>query len=247
MRDLGDMIQRVRKKIGDYADTMVADPHIETALQVAADQVWEEMLEHAQAMRVLLRYSASDYAGATSLVADQEEYELPDDCLRLREVELKTADTDRVWTSLPRARPENGDTAYNRSGNTAQFAGGIATARGLAWCDEAAPGHIRIWPALTSVNGEKIRFRYAAKPAWPQNYGNTLNDPDGDGTKEHNLPDRVTEAIEWGAALELATDKIGASLNYEFAYNTYYRVLRSITGAANATRPVREYTPRVQS
>lgn len=246
MRDLGDMIQRVRKKIGDYADTMVPDPHIETAMQVAADQVWEFFLEDTQAMRVLLQYSASDYAGATSLVADKEEYQLPDDCLRLREVEFKSSSNDQVWVSLMRSQPDNDLAAYQRVGNFAQFGRYRGGNKGLCWCDEASPGYIRIWPALASVNGEKIRFRYVAKPTWPDSYGNTLNDPDGDGTKEHNLPDRVTEAIEWGAALELATDKIGASLNYEFAQKSYYQILRSVTGAANATRPVRQYTPRVQ-
>lgn len=240
MRDLGDMIQRVRKKIGDYADTTVADPHIETALAIAADQVWEHILEHTDAMHILLRFSAADYTEATPLVAEQEEYALPDDCLRLREVQLKANDQASSWTPL--TRKDEPAEAVPQSGSNALFGvGGGYAGRGLCWSDQAQPGHIRIWPALQTTSGERIRFRYAAKPAWPENYGCTFNDPDGDGTKEHNLPDRITEAMEWGAALELATDKIGAGLNYEFAHKSYYQILRSVTGAANVTKPVRRY------
>lgn len=243
MRDLGDMIQRVRKKIGDYADTMVADPAIETAMDVAADAVWEGILGHTQAMHILLRFSADDYDTATPLVAEQEDYALPDDCLRLREVQFMSGSQGSNWRTLTRKEKS---AVIQRSGNDVLFGSDTEHHGPMYWDDATQPGYIRIWPALKTTSGERIRFRYAAKPAWPEDYGCTFNDPDGDGVKEHNLPDRVAEAIEWGAALELASDKVGASLNYELALNSYHRAMRSLVNTARETKPVRQYIKRVQ-
>lgn len=245
MRDLGDMIQRVRQKIGDYAGAIAPEPHIETAMQTAADEVWNAFLDHSQALHVLMRYDAADYSEATPLVAEQEEYELPGDCLRLREVQLMPNDQADAWTPLTR-KDEPAEAAPRSGSNTLFGVGGGYAGRGLCWSDRAQPGFIRIWPALKSTSGERIRFRYAAKPAWPTDYGCTLNDPNGDGTKEHNLPERVTEVVEWGTVLELATDQLGLNISYEAAYTSYHRALRSMIQTSRVTKPTRQYIKRVQ-
>lgn len=240
MRDLGDMIQRVRKKIGDYADTMVADPHIETAMQVAADQLWDHLMEDAEGKETLRVYSEPVY-----LFAEVEEYELPENCLWLRSVEYRSRPAERSWTALTRKAAPEGPLVRNGTNELFAVDGG-AGGPSLFWCDDAPQGYIRIWPALKSVNGEQIRFVYYRKPTFPQHYGATFNNPDEYGEAEMHLPDRITEAIEWGAALELATDKIGAGIDYEFAQKTYYQTIRSIVRGAHTTKPVRRYIPRVR-
>jgi len=244
MRDLGDMIQRVRRKTGDYADTMIEDPHIETAIATAAEEVWQYLLSHSEAKKMLLTVSAQDYSSATSLVADQEEYALPSGCMLIYDVQLMINSNQAYWDSLKRADKPNYPMTH--SGNELLYGNPADTNYGLFWCAAESPGKIAIWPTLNSVSNEKFRYRYYARPSMPSTYGNTLNDPDGDGTADWNFPDRICEVIEWGALLDLATDKVGANVSYEFASKNWWKLMRMVLQVGNPTTPTRKYIHRVR-
>lgn len=239
MRDLGDMIQRVRRKCGDYADEQITEPVIETALEVAADQVWDDLLTDTEGRECLRAYSEPVY-----MIADIEEYELPGRCMQMRSLEYKPRPAEKRWRPLERRSPPDG--AVPGSGSAELFgSSGSGAAVPLFWSDDAAPGYIRVWPALRSVNGQQIRFMYYRRPRFPQYTTGTFNNPDAYGAVEANLPERVTEAVEWGAALELATDNTGAQVSVDAATRSYYRALHAVIRTGYVTSPVRRYIKRV--
>lgn len=241
MRDLGEMIQRVRRKCGDYADTFIGDPVIESALEVAADQVWDDLLEDEDGKECLRTYSEPTY-----LVAGIEEYELPERCMWLRSVEYRNSPGEQRWTPLTRKPTPEGPVM--RDGTAILFGG---SAQGgetpMSWADDAPAGYIRVWPGLQTVNGQQIRFVYYRRPRFPQYPTATFNNPDAYSEAEANLPERVTEAVEWGAAIELASDNTGAAVSLELASQSYYRALRTVKRTANKTAPVRRYIKRVNA
>lgn len=235
--DLGDMKQRVRRKAGDYSDTTITDPIIESEIAVGAELVWDYIIDDSNGRECLRRSSDS-----VSLVADQEEYSLPPQCMRLRAVEFRQRPDDQRWAMLTRRAPPGGTLA--RRGNDVLFSADTNTMHGLYWYDDAPAGYIRVWPALKSVSGQQIRFVYYQRPRMPENDGATFNDPDGTGAVL-NLPDRVADAIEWAAVMELITDNLGVQLPYKVAEKNLYAALRAVVAVAYVTQPVRRYIPIV--
>jgi len=238
MRTLGDMIQRVRRKYGDVADDMIEDPHIETAMQIAAGMVWADVMEDTRSRKMLRAVSEP-----AALSADTEAYAIPDDCLRIDEVQARR-DENADYHTL--RRRDYKDYVFFRSGGEVFFAeDNFHASLPVAWSQGETPGTIRVWPAPSSAAGQQIRFLYFHRPVIPADYDGTLNDPNADGVNEEHLPDLVTEAIEWLTVYDLMTDSGGPS-ELEGLYRQYARVYRAVTAVGNPAQPKRRYVNRVQ-
>jgi hypothetical protein len=243
MRTRSEMIDRMRRLLGDTA--AAAQFSAESAL-VEMENAWGQLvldlLDH-ESRRVLRKHSAW-----TSLVADQEEYDLPADCLELDQVEVRWLDADRDrYTTLRRAPPPPGAVA---SGSARMYAtGGSGTGWPLAWWDDCDEGAIRIWPALGSVAQEKYRFRYFRRPAFLEDDDDaTFNDPAAAGTDTESFPDQVVDCVEYYACALLALEELEDGRPVGAFGNMYSGTLGTLksTLARGRTRQRRGYVQMIR-
>ena len=169
MRTRAQMVDRVQRWLLDTDAGTYADATVEAMLEETAAAVWELMIAEPDSRR---RRCLRKHSTWTALTAEQEEYDLPADCLLLEEVHIRWADADDRWTTLPYRQP--GGSAPR--GGTAALIATNASAGALAgWCDDTDEGSVRIWPELLSVNEEKVRFRYYHGPTFPPLDSDTFN------------------------------------------------------------------------
>lgn len=196
MRTLTEMLTNVQRYLADtdaaaYTETLLKDGYMPDA----AVMLWEDILNSPGARRML--YSISDYE---DMVADQELYDLPEDCLRLETVEVRWRDNDDYPEALQRRQPPTAPVFHPRNGSEAYFGGSAVTMHGVTgmyWYDDTEPHQIRLWPYLSTVNEEKYRFRYYAEPEFPTDDDGTFNDPGNSGTDSLHLPDGIDAAVEF--------------------------------------------------
>ena len=195
MRTLTEMLTNVQRYLADtdaaaYTETLLKNGYMPDA----AAMLWEDILSSPRARRML--YTESQY---TAMTAEQELYDLPEDCLRVESVQVRHRDSDERPETLVRREPP-GAGFYPRNGSEAYFGGTAVSlhgAVGLYWYDDCPPHQVRIWPELNSVNEEKYRFRYYAEPEFPTDDAGTFNDPGNSGSDSLHLPDGIDAAVEF--------------------------------------------------
>lgn len=238
MKTLGDMIDNIRWKIGDTSDMMAEDPHIQEAINNGVERVSNDLAFDNRAKMVLRKYG-----DPTSFVAGQEIYEVPENCIRVLDIQMRRS-ADQRWMQITRREPERDFAAT--SGSTEIFGSSKSLTHGaIAWSDDVDEGYVRLWPAFNTVSGEEFRFCYVRRLPYLEKYDATFNDPDADGTIENRYPVRITDAVEWASILNLATDQGAGSINYKSANYAYSQVLQGISGVGRSTEPRRRYIPRV--
>ena len=192
MRTRAQMIERVQRWLLDTDAETYSDTTVESMLEECAGQVWELMIAEPDAARRRCLRKHSDW---TALVAEQEEYQLPADCLLLDQVQVRWADDDDRCSILAYRRPPAGAIR----GGTSALIGTYTDASSLCgWYDDTAEGYVRIWPELLSVNQEKYRFRYYHLPPFPA----------GDDDTFTGLPEGVDSLCELLATAMLAHEEL---------------------------------------
>jgi len=235
MRTKAQMIARAQRHVRDTAGQDLGDTTlVVNELQDAFRVLCNDLIVRRSGRRCLRKYSS-----ATVLVASQEEYELPADCMLLDRVEVRYRDDDERWTVLGRREPP--ETGV-RSGSSSLFAAtGAVRGTGLYWWDDTDEGDIRIWPYLASIDEEKYRFRYFHRPTFPSDDDGDFNDPAHSGTDTDKVPDRFDEACEFFAAAMLSTEELEDGKPIGAFGRLYASTRDAIAGAAGSgyTKPVR--------
>lgn len=190
MRSLTDMISRTRTWVKDADGFQWTAAQVKVALQDAADSVWNLLLDDPLGKDVLRKVSADQ-----SFVANQQEYSLPTDCLRVISVEFRMTSNQIFW-QLQHQAPETNSAAYV-SGNDNLFSGFQNLTR--FWYDrDVARGKVRIWPAPISDTSSKWRIWYYHKPVFPALDSGAFS----------GVPDGVDAMCEFLAAANLSLEEL---------------------------------------
>lgn len=225
MRTLGDMRYEVRRKINDVADDSVTDPAVDRALSDGLEVLARDLLVNPIGKRILRTHST-----ATSLVVDQEEYDLPTDNLQLDRVYYRdSASTDR-WTTLEYRPPQPGKTPPP-----------------LFWFDDLGLMQVRIWPSFASIGSEEYRYRYYRMPPFPSSDDGTFNDPDATGSDVNAFPPEFDSVVELRAALLLASEENLNTAPIQFLNDMYNRHVQALVQGVPMTYPDRQYRAMYQT
>ena len=227
MRTLEKMVARVRRYVNDVAKVEWTDAQVIAYLRDAAETLWGDILAHPQARRILLVRGEP-----VTVVEEQEQFTIPEDCLRLLNVDMKLDDDMPVWVRLWFA-----DSAARigiTSGTASLAKPGCLSGPFPRWGLGDDDTQIKLLPVPSA--GRKIRFVYLARPAFPDEENAesaTFNDPLGSGTDTKHYPPRVVDAVEYYAAAMLAAEEVEG----ERAIGTWGQLYRKTVGEICRTGP----------
>lgn len=236
MRTLQEMRLRVDRKLNDLNTDRYHSQAIDEELEIAAGWLWNALTDDPVGRRCLRKVS-----DAVSLVANQEDYSIPADCLRILQVQISiTAGSDIAWYDLV-YRPEI-ETVSILSGTSALFSSGSAAGSPAYWNDMADAGNqIRLAPEPATAL-EAIRYIYSHKPTFPAADGEVFNEG-----ATPVIPDGADELCEYLAIAYLSHEEledgkpIGAfGAMFQRKYGNF------ISGLGGGyVRPVRRYVNRI--
>lgn len=242
MRTLLEMIARVRRHLRDHdAGNEWSDDEIESGLSDAYRMLWVDLQETSA--RNLLR----TVGAAVALVADQEEYDIPEDCLRVVEVQWRKSDADE-WRPLEygEKRPD-----VFRLGSESLFGGGVPSCQPLRWTMRSdSPGTVLVHPALSGTSaGEQIRFVYHAIPVFPFVEAGTFKAPDGESPATYSwIPELADMAAEYCAAALLGGEELDDVRQESVFWGRYLATVQRIGRSSGVRfRPPRRYIKHTSS
>ncbi len=233
MKTLAQMTTYVRRKSRDALENspLWEDEEIQDEMAPAWEQVRRDLVSFPSGLTSLLVYQS-----AQSLVADQEEYALPANCLHVHAVQWRSG-SDYNWLTVPFLKPPADCELRNGTSALLGFSQPACVTSGLGWFDDVDPGYVRIWPARTTVSGEQYRMRYVPKVPFPTADSATLRDPEETGADVYALPDGVDLALCFLTASMLALEELEDGKPIGVFGTLYSLMLRDIAGQARVLRP----------
>jgi hypothetical protein len=164
LRLLSEMRARVSDWLGDTVSGTFLSTKIDAQLESALETLCNLLVADNQGKRCLRKVSDE-----IAIVADQQDYALPTDCLRVDRLQYSftAAAGTREWQDLPFDITDAISGAV-RSGTDAYLAS-VSAGKGTPsrWNDSAdLNGYIRIYPT-PAVAAEYLRYRYYFAPEFP--------------------------------------------------------------------------------
>ncbi|HBC89527.1 MAG TPA: hypothetical protein DCZ94_21530 [Lentisphaeria bacterium] len=156
------MRAQVTSWLNDTVSETFPDTKIDTQLQSALETLCNLLMDDNRGKRCLRKISAE-----TAIVADQKDYAIPADCLRIDRLQYSVTDGAGVkeWYDLEYAAENLAD--RNVSGTSHLFGSNSAKGVPSSWFDDADDnGYIRVSPT-PAVASEYLRFRYYFSPEFP--------------------------------------------------------------------------------
>jgi hypothetical protein len=233
------MIANVRRLVRDR------DPgcewqngEIEAALAEGANMFWTDLLE-TPANRCLKAVSEGE-----PLVAGQDAYPLPEDCLRVAGIQIRPW-ASAEWMDLTLDRPRRTGV---RRGSEALAGVTCGLDGGLCWWPEADEADmVLIHPPLALVTSEEFRFRYWRLPVFPFAESGTLRAPDGEATETYpSVPLLSDQAVEYLAAALLSGEECEERQSDTYFLGMYHTTLTRIAQSSGRVyKAPRRYVRRV--
>lgn len=160
MRTREQLALLLRRKLNDKAAATWSTAELLDALDEALGDVINAFLDDPRGLKLLTCWS-----DAESMAAETEEYDLPDDCLRLLGVEVR-ADSAQDWLPLafrapPRVPAISSGTVLLVNSGTEHIPIPVY------WYNDTEQGQVRIWPEMATVSGQEYRFKYLFRPELP--------------------------------------------------------------------------------
>lgn len=233
MKTLEEMLAYTRRKLRDAVETaeMWDDGTVMDEMTAAWDKVRRDLASSPAG-----RASVLAYQDAQSLVADQEIYSLPPDCLQVHDVQWR-AGSDYDWMRVPFVKPPSGGCPKIGTAAMLGLSQPASVASGMGWFDDVDPGSIRIWPAQGVVSGEEFRLRYVPRIPFPSDTSGTLRDPDATGSDVYRLPDRIDMALCYLTAHMLSLEELEEGKSVGAFGSLYASIMRDVLADGRVLRP----------
>ena len=233
MRTLAEMRAKVRRYISDVRDEEYSIAAIDDALQDAADTLWNMFSAEENGRRFLRKISED-----ISLVADQQDYDIPTDCMRIESVELKLLSTDEYF-ALPFSEGDSVAARFPRSSMNFHSP--------LFWSDNAdGIQQIRLHPT-PAVSSGVFRIKYTFKPVFPDADDDSFNLID-DEDVDYPVIDGCDAAVEYLTAAMLAYEELDNNTPIGAFGQLFTAKFAELKGSAakGAVRPQRRYVRRAR-
>ncbi len=235
MRTLTQMREKIRRLVQDAGAYEFADSDIDLVFSEACE-VFGRDLVRTDGRRIMRLIGT-----ATDLVADEEEYSLPSDCLHVDQVEFRARDSDERWFPIPRRNPIDSTSGQVRWGTSDILESPGMFTPGLNWYDDTATDKIRIWPSMSNIVEQKFRIRYFHMIVMPTDDAGTLNNPADAASDLYLLPELAASAVEYLTAAILSYEDLEDPKPISAYHQKYGMILRLLGNTGDRSPAKRRY------
>lgn len=237
MKTRNEMVSFIRRKLRDGIEDcpVYEESDILDDMETAWEQMRVEMAQHDLGRWVLMTYTS-----AQDFVAEQEIYDLPDDCLMVYNVQCRYS-SDYAWLDVPYGKPHRDAMSFSNGTAKLLSAMQLPASTGLVWYDDTEYGKLRLWPEFNTVSNEQFRIRYAQNPVFVTTDTATLRDPEETGSTVYLFPDGTDTALCYLTASILALEELEDGKPIGVFGSLYAQTMRRVLKASRRRRPRRQH------